>query len=105
MTPVENARTSALKRSEPSMNHTKLRVFSGRANRPLAERIARCLGDHLGNLKVESFPDTETSVRIEEDVRGRENSGGEELLRRDGPRSHEGKRPISAHLQLRVTAG
>ncbi len=54
------------------MNHNKLRVFSGRANRPLAERIARCLGDHLGNLKVESFPDTETSVRIEEDVRGRD---------------------------------
>ncbi|MCE9532202.1 MAG: ribose-phosphate pyrophosphokinase [Planctomycetes bacterium] len=54
------------------MNHNKLRVFSGRANKPLAERIARCLGDHLGNLKVESFPDTETSVRIEEDVRGRD---------------------------------
>ena len=54
------------------MNHNKLRVFSGRANRPLAERIARCLGDTLGNLKVESFPDTETSVRIEEDVRGRD---------------------------------
>lgn len=54
------------------MNHNKLRVFSGRANRPLAERIARCLGDHLGNLKVEAFPDTETSVRIEEDVRGRD---------------------------------
>lgn len=54
------------------MNHNKLRVFSGRANRPLAERIARCLGDHLGNMKVESFPDTETSVRIEEDVRGRD---------------------------------
>ena len=54
------------------MNHNKLRVFSGRANRPLAERIARCLGDHLGNLKVESFPDTETSIRIEEDVRGRD---------------------------------
>jgi ribose-phosphate pyrophosphokinase len=54
------------------MNHNKLRVFSGRANRALAERIARCLGDHLGNLKVESFPDTETSIRIEEDVRGRD---------------------------------
>ncbi len=54
------------------MNQNKLRVFSGRANRPLAERIARCLGDRLGNLKVESFPDTETSVRIEEDVRGRD---------------------------------
>ncbi|QVL31093.1 ribose-phosphate pyrophosphokinase [Telmatocola sphagniphila] len=54
------------------MNHNHLRVFSGRANRPLAERIARNLGDSLGNLRVESFPDSETSVRIEEDVRGRD---------------------------------
>ena len=54
------------------MNHNNLRVFSGRANRPLAESIALKLGDCLGNLRVESFPDTETSVRIEEDVRGRD---------------------------------
>jgi ribose-phosphate pyrophosphokinase len=54
------------------MNHTKLRVFSGRANPALAERIALQLNDSLGNLKVESFPDSETSVRIEEDVRGRD---------------------------------
>jgi ribose-phosphate pyrophosphokinase len=54
------------------MNQNKLRVFSGRANRRLAERIVKCLGDTLGNLRVESFPDTETSVRIEEDVRGRD---------------------------------
>ena len=38
----------------------------------LAERIASQLNDTLGNLKVESFPDTETSVRIDEDVRGRD---------------------------------
>ena len=54
------------------MNHNRIRVFGGRANRPLAERIAKCLGDNLGNLKVESFPDSETSVRIDEDVRGRD---------------------------------
>ena len=54
------------------MNHNRIRVFSGRANRPLSERIAKCLGDGLGNLKVEPFPDTETSVRIDEDVRGRD---------------------------------
>jgi len=54
------------------MNHNRIRVFSGRANRPLAERIAKRLGDNLGNLKVESFPDSETSVRIDEDVRGRD---------------------------------
>jgi ribose-phosphate pyrophosphokinase len=54
------------------MNHNRIRVFTGRANPPLAERIARCLGDSLGKLSVESFPDSETMVRIDEDVRGRD---------------------------------
>jgi ribose-phosphate pyrophosphokinase len=54
------------------MNNHKLKIFSGRANRPLAERIANCLGDTLGNARLENFPDGETSVRIEEDVRGRD---------------------------------
>lgn len=54
------------------MLHNKMRVFSGRANPALAERIANQLNDTLGNLKVESFPDNETSVRIDEDVRGRD---------------------------------
>ncbi len=54
------------------MNHNKIRVFSGRANRALAEKIVHCLGDSLGALRVESFPDSETFVRIEEDVRGRD---------------------------------
>jgi ribose-phosphate pyrophosphokinase len=54
------------------MNHNKIRVFTGRANRPLAEKIAVCLGDSLGRLAVESFPDSETKVTIDEDVRGRD---------------------------------
>src|SRR4051812_1106119 len=54
------------------MIHQKLRVFSGRANPELAKRIADQLNDGPGSLKVESFPDTETSVRIDEDVRGRD---------------------------------
>src|SRR5436190_3882582 len=48
----------------------KLRVFSGRANLPLAERIVQSLGDTLGRMTLTDFPDGETSVRIEEDVRG-----------------------------------
>src|SRR5690349_2181645 len=53
------------------MNRTnKLRVFSGRANLPLAEKIVHCLGDTLGRMTLTDFPDGETSVRIEEDVRG-----------------------------------
>jgi ribose-phosphate pyrophosphokinase len=54
------------------MHHNKMRVFTGRANPALAERIAKQLNDSLGNLDVESFPDTETYVRIDEDVRGRD---------------------------------
>jgi ribose-phosphate pyrophosphokinase len=48
----------------------KLRVFSGRANLPLAEKIVHCLGDTLGRIKIGDFPDGETEVRVEEDVRG-----------------------------------
>ena len=53
-------------------NNHKLKVFSGRANVPLAEKIAQCLGDPLGKITLGNFPDGETSVRIEEDVRGRD---------------------------------
>jgi ribose-phosphate pyrophosphokinase len=54
------------------MNNHKLKVFSGRANVPLGEKIAACLGDPLGKITLSWFPDGETSVRIEEDVRGRD---------------------------------
>src|SRR5690349_7482907 len=54
------------------MNNHKLKVFSGRANLPLAEKITRHLGDPLGKLTLSNFPDGEVSVRIEEDVRGRD---------------------------------
>ena len=55
------------------MNHNnKLKVFSGRANVPLAEKIAQCLGDPLGKLTLQTFPDGEFLARIDEDVRGRD---------------------------------
>src|SRR6516165_6293164 len=50
----------------------KMKVFSGRANIPLAEKIARHLDDSLGKVTLDNFPDGEVSVRIEEDVRGRD---------------------------------
>jgi ribose-phosphate pyrophosphokinase len=53
-------------------NNNKLKVFSGRANIPLAEKIARCVGDTLGKVTLTNFPDGEISVRIDEDVRGRD---------------------------------
>jgi ribose-phosphate pyrophosphokinase len=55
------------------MNHNnKLKVFSGRANLPLAEKIVQSIGDTLGKITLANFPDGEVSVRIEEDVRGRD---------------------------------
>src|SRR5436309_3546204 len=54
------------------MNYSKLKVFSGRANIPLAEKIARHLGDTPGKITLSNFPDGEISVRIDEDVRGRD---------------------------------
>jgi ribose-phosphate pyrophosphokinase len=55
------------------MNHNnKLKVFSGRSNVPLAEKIALALRDSLGKITLSNFPDGEISVRIEEDVRGRD---------------------------------
>src|ERR1044071_4776994 len=55
-----------------NVSNKKMKVFSGRANIPLAEKIARHLGDTLGKITLTNFPDGEVSVRIEEDVRGRD---------------------------------
>src|SRR6202171_589870 len=49
-----------------------LKVFSGRANLRLAERIAQCLGDPLGRIHYQDFPDGEFLARIDENVRGRD---------------------------------
>ncbi len=46
-----------------------LKVFSGNANRPLAEEISKYLGIPLGNSEVKTFSDGETWVEIGENVR------------------------------------
>lgn len=48
----------------------RLMVFSGRANRPLAEAIARQLGVSLGRVVTKTFTGQETYCRYEESVRG-----------------------------------
>jgi ribose-phosphate pyrophosphokinase len=53
-------------------NNFQLKVFSGRANVPLAEKIAQYLGDALGKIELKNFPDGEIGARIDEDVRGRD---------------------------------
>ena len=49
-----------------------LKIFSGSANRPLAEAIAAHLGTPLGDATTAQFPDDEMMVKINEDVRGRD---------------------------------
>ena len=53
-------------------NNFQLKVFSGRANVPLAEKIAHYLGDPLGKIELKNFPDGENWARIDEDIRGRD---------------------------------
>ncbi len=45
-------------------------VFSGNANRELAQRIAQRLGIKLGDAEVKTFSDGEICVEINENVRG-----------------------------------
>ena len=47
-----------------------MKIFSGTANEPLAQAICRYIGIELGKCKISSFPDGETFVKIEENVRG-----------------------------------
>ena len=49
-----------------------LRVFSGNANLPLAHRICEYLAIEMGRINIGRFPDGEISLKIEEDVRGRD---------------------------------
>jgi ribose-phosphate pyrophosphokinase len=55
-----------------SSGNSLLKVFSGRANVPLAEKIAQYLGDPLGKITLMNFPDGEFWARIDEDIRGRD---------------------------------
>jgi len=48
----------------------RIRIFTGNANRPLAEKICDKLGVSLGKANVSIFSDGETRVEINENVRG-----------------------------------
>ena len=49
-----------------------MKIFSGTANEPLARAICKSIGMELGNCTIKPFPDGETFVKIEENVRGEE---------------------------------
>ena len=50
----------------------ELKLFSGNANRPLAEEIAQHLHMRLGDVDVSRFSDGEVYVQINENVRGQD---------------------------------
>jgi ribose-phosphate pyrophosphokinase len=52
-----------------SFNRHTLRIFSGSANRPLAEEVARCLNRPLGRCTTRFMPDSEIHVTVDELVR------------------------------------
>ena len=49
-----------------------MKIFSGTANEPLAKAICKSIGVELGKCTIKPFPDGETFVKIEENVRGEE---------------------------------
>ena len=65
----------------------KLKVFTGRANPTLAQKICDHLQIPLGRGQTEMFPDGELHVKVDEDVRGRDCF----IVQ---PTSH----PVNAHL-------
>ncbi|HLK47822.1 MAG TPA: ribose-phosphate pyrophosphokinase [Bryobacteraceae bacterium] len=52
------------------MSHNRLIVFTGNANRPLAEEICANLEMNPGRAMVRQFADGETYLQIQENVRG-----------------------------------
>src|SRR3954467_10694035 len=51
---------------------TEMKIFSGSAHRELAQRICAYVGLPLGDATGSSFPDGETYVKINENIRGRD---------------------------------
>ena len=51
-------------------NGKKLKIFTGNSNKPLAREICDYLEVPLGDAVVTSFPDNESFVRYNENIRG-----------------------------------
>lgn len=54
------------------MTAPSLKIFSGNSNRPLAEDICSSIAVPLGEATVTSFPDGESFVKINENIRGQD---------------------------------
>ena len=74
-----------------SLDADQLKLFTGRANPELAQKICAYLQIPLGQGRTELFADGELIVKVEEDVRGRDCYVVQ-------PTSH----PVNAHLMERT---
>jgi len=54
------------------MPQAEFMLFAGSSHRVLAQQIAEILGQQLGRVQIDAFPDTEIGVQILENVRGRD---------------------------------
>jgi len=50
----------------------RVKIFSGTANETLAQAICKSIGMELGKCTIKPFPDGETFIKIDENVRGEE---------------------------------
>ncbi|KAK8798265.1 hypothetical protein WA588_003350 [Blastocystis sp. NMH] len=50
----------------------ELKIISGNSNKPLADRVAKCLGTEVTDCSVGRFNDGEISVQVKESVRGKD---------------------------------
>lgn len=57
-------------RLPPALTLYLMKLISGTAHRALAERIAQNIGQPLADVQVNAFPDGETCVKINENIRG-----------------------------------
>lgn len=49
---------------------SELKIFSGRSNRPLAEKIAQAAGAELGHADIQNFSDGEIWTKYSDNIRG-----------------------------------
>lgn len=68
---VIRSATLTLQPTSPSISpNNRLRLFSGSANIPLAQEVARYLGMDLGPMLYKHFADGEIYIQIQESIRG-----------------------------------
>lgn len=67
---IRSATLPVLSSMPPVTDNSRLRLFSGSANIPLSQEVARYLGMDLGPMVRKRFADGEIYVQIQESIRG-----------------------------------